>query len=96
MKKAKASLEELRVDCKRSDFKKLKRSRYYERVKESSNVVVLDPEVAAVFPNSDAVNKALHSLIEAGSRASRLATRGSFYHGAHGEHGEKIMRKITP
>ena len=75
MKKAKSSSSvQLRAGYKRSDFKNLERGKYYERVKESSNVVVLDPEVAAVFPNSDAVNKALHSLIEVGPRVSRLAS----------------------
>jgi hypothetical protein len=64
MKKVKTPSDELRTEYKRSDFKKLERGRYYERVKASSNVVVLDPEVAAVFPNSAAVNKALHSLVE--------------------------------
>jgi len=64
MKKAKSTSDELRVEYKRSDFRKLERGKYYERVKASSNVVVLDPEVAAVFPNSAAVNKALHSLVE--------------------------------
>ncbi len=68
MKKTKTPSDELRAEYKRSDFKKLERGKYYERVKESSNVVVLDPEVAAVFPNSAAVNKALHSLMEVGSR----------------------------
>jgi hypothetical protein len=64
MKKAKSTSDELRVEYKRSDFRRLERGKYYERVKASSNVVVLDPEVAAVFPNSAAVNKALHSLVE--------------------------------
>jgi hypothetical protein len=71
MKKAKSRSDEMRPEYKLSDFKKLERGKYYERVKASSNVVVLDPEVAAVFPNSDAVNKALHSLIEVGPRVSR-------------------------
>jgi hypothetical protein len=64
MKKAKSKSDEVRREYRRSDFKKLERGKYYARVTESSNVVVLDPEVAAVFPNSDAVNKALHSLVE--------------------------------
>jgi hypothetical protein len=64
MKKAKSPSDELRVEYKRSDFRRLERGKYYERVKAGSNVVVLDPEVAAVFPNSAAVNKALHSLVE--------------------------------
>jgi len=70
----KSSSDELRAEYRRSDFKKLDRGKYYERAKENSNVVVLDPEVAAVFPNSDAVNEALRSLIEVGSRVSRLAS----------------------
>ena len=74
MKKAKSRTDEMRPEYKLSDFKKLERGKYYERVKASSNVVVLDPDVAAVFPNSDAVNKALHSLIEVGTRASRLTS----------------------
>lgn len=70
MKKAKSPSDELRAEYRRSDFKKLERGKYYERVKASSNVVVLDPEVAAVFPNSEAVNKALHSLVEVAEAAA--------------------------
>ncbi|MGC2112592.1 MAG: hypothetical protein WA655_23940 [Candidatus Korobacteraceae bacterium] len=76
MKKSRVSPDELRAEYKRSDFKKLERGKYYERVKKNSNVVVLDPEVAAVFPNSDAVNTALHSLMEVGTRVSRLISGG--------------------
>ena len=56
MKKAKFAFDELRPEYKRSDFGKLERGKYYKRVKASSNVVVLDAEVAAVFPNSVSVN----------------------------------------
>lgn len=72
MKKAKSASDELRPEYKRSDFGKLERGKYYERVKASSNVVVLDDEVAAVFPNSASVNKALHSLVEVAQKASGL------------------------
>ncbi len=64
MKRAKPRSDKLRTEYKRSDFKKLERGRYYTRLKASSNVVVLDPDVASVFPNSEAVNKALHFLME--------------------------------
>jgi len=74
MRKAKSASDELRAEYKRSDFKKLERGKYYERVKAGSNIVVLDPEVAAVFPNSAAVNKALHSLVEV-AQAATLASR---------------------
>lgn len=64
MKKVKPGSDELRPEYKRSDFGKLERGKYYQRVMERSNVVILDAEVAAVFPNSTAVNKALHSLVD--------------------------------
>ena len=73
MKKVKSTSDELRAEYKRSDFKKLERGKYYERIRANSNVVVLDPEVAAVFPNSAAVNKALHSLLEVAESVSGRA-----------------------
>ncbi len=69
MRNAKSKQDELRAEYKRSDFKRLERGKYYDRVRASSNVVVLDPEIAAVFPNSDAVNRALHSLLEVAESA---------------------------
>ena len=72
MKRVKSTSDELRPEYKRSDFKKLERGKYYERMKANSNVVVLDREVAAVFPNSVAVNKALHSLVEVAESVSAL------------------------
>jgi hypothetical protein len=77
MKKAKAKTDELRPEYKRSDFKTLVRGKYHERVKASSNVVVLDAENAAVFPNSAAVNTALHSLVEVAQKTSGLTRRSS-------------------
>jgi len=41
------------------DFSNAVRAKYADRLKEGSNVVVLDPDVAAVFPDSKAVNDAL-------------------------------------
>lgn len=77
MKKAKSTSDELRAEYKRSDFGKLERGKYYERVKASSNVVVLDAEVAEVFPNSASVNKALRSLVEVAQKASGLTRRST-------------------
>lgn len=77
MKKAKPSSDELRPEYKRSDFGKLERGKYYECVMARSNVVVLDADVAAVFPNSAAVNKALHSLVDVAQKASGLTRRST-------------------
>jgi hypothetical protein len=41
------------------DFSKGTRGKYAERFKAGSNIVVLEPDIAAEFENSDAVNKAL-------------------------------------
>jgi hypothetical protein len=75
MKKVRREADELRSEYKRSDFGKLERGRYYDRVKGSSNVVVLDADLAAVFPNSAAVNKALRSLVEVARKASGVTER---------------------
>jgi len=69
---------ELRAEYKRSDFPAgLVRGKYAERMRESSNIVVLRPEVAQVFPNEDAVNNALLSLIELAQKSTRPSRRSS-------------------
>ena len=62
--------DELRAEYKRSDFPEgLVRGKYAERLRKSSNIVVLRPEVAEVFPNEEAVNSALLSLMELAQKA---------------------------
>lgn len=46
------------------DFTLGVRGKYLKRFQEGSNIVVLDPEVANVFQDSEAVNDALRSLIQ--------------------------------
>lgn len=41
------------------------RGKYYDRFREGTNVVLLEPDVAAVFHDSASVNRALRVLIEA-------------------------------
>ena len=56
------------------DYSKAERGRYYKRLlKEGSNVVVLDRDVAKEFPDSASVNKALRSLLK-NKRPQRAAT----------------------
>jgi len=73
MKKAgRPAVHELCSECKRSDFGVVVRGKYIERSREKSNVVVLDPRIAELFPNSAAVNSALLSLAEVARRSARL------------------------
>jgi hypothetical protein len=76
MKKAKRKgKDELRPEYKRSDFPEgFVRGKYAERLRESSNIVVLEPEVARVFPNQEAVNSALLSLIEIAEKTVQKTT----------------------
>jgi hypothetical protein len=73
MKKARRRVvDELRSEYKRSDFGGLVRGKYVERLRAKSNVVVLDPRVAEIFPNAASVNAALLSLAEIAERSARL------------------------
>jgi hypothetical protein len=42
------------------------RGKYVDRYRQGTNVVLLDPDVAAKFPDSKAVNDALRSLVGRG------------------------------
>jgi hypothetical protein len=70
--------DELRADYKLSDFPGgFVRGKYGNRLRKSSNIVVLRPEVAEAFPNEEAVNKALLSLIDVARKATRLKKRST-------------------
>ena len=67
--------DELRPEYKRSDFGTLVRGKYAAMVADSSNVVVLEPQVARAFPNDRAVNEALRSVLRARKRSARSTAR---------------------
>jgi hypothetical protein len=49
------------------DLSKLKggvRGKYAQRYKEKTNLVLLEPDVAEVFPDDESVNRALRLLME--------------------------------
>jgi hypothetical protein len=70
-------IAELRSEYKRSDFGELIRGKYADRVAAETNIVVLEPEVAKVFPNDEAVNKALRELINSAATTPRLTSRST-------------------
>ena len=55
----KDAVNELRAEY---DFSEGQRGKYAARFKEGTRVVVLEPDVAAVFPISEAVNAALRKV----------------------------------
>ncbi|MBN1517363.1 hypothetical protein JXA32_12440 [Candidatus Sumerlaeota bacterium] len=52
------------------DFSAGVRGKYAKRYHEGSNIVVLDADVAEHFPNSEAVNQALRTILELQKRKS--------------------------
>ena len=69
MKKAKR--EKDRDMLPEYDFSQGVRGKYAKRYAEGSNVVVLSPDMAQVFPTSESVNEALRTLVRVGKRKSR-------------------------
>lgn len=60
------------------DYSKAVRGKYYKRLlKEGSNAVVLEPDIAKAFPDSAAVNDALRVVLKAGESARGLTRRSS-------------------
>ncbi len=54
------------------DFSQGEVGRYADRLAKGSNVVILDPDVAAEFPDNKAVNKALRAYL-----ASKKSDKGA-------------------
>lgn len=78
MRKAKrVAPDDLRPEYKRSDFGALVRGKYTEQLRARSDVVVIAPEVADLFPDEAAVNAALRSLAAIARRAGSRRLRSS-------------------
>ena len=65
MKKVKTEVEEdeLRPEYDFSQLKGRERGKYVERYQAGTNLVLLEPDVAAAFPDAEKVNEALRLLI---------------------------------
>lgn len=47
------------------------RGKYAQRVRENSNIVLLEPDIARAFPTENAVNTALRALLGRGPTKRR-------------------------
>ena len=60
------------------DYSKAVRGKYYKRLlSEGANVVMLEPDVAKSFVDSNAVNEALRSLLDLTKTTERLTKKSS-------------------
>jgi hypothetical protein len=61
MKKTKESQTVMRPEY---DFRGGVRGKYAKRFSEGSNLIILDPDVATLFPDSKSVNDALRAIAQ--------------------------------
>lgn len=69
--------EEIRKEYKRDDLGKGIRGKYFENYEKGSNLVLLNPDVAAVFPDDASVNEALRSLMKIARQSAGLTKRST-------------------
>lgn len=74
-RKAEVAQDNLRAEYD-FDYSTATRGKFHPRLlKKGANVVVLDPDVAAAFPDSAAVNDALRSLMRVAEATRRARAR---------------------
>jgi hypothetical protein len=76
MRKAKAT-DELRPEYKREDLGVGVRGKYFEDYSKGTNLILLSPDVAKVFPTDEAVNDALRSLIDLAQKSTGRTSRST-------------------
>jgi len=59
------------------DFSGGVRGKFYKEYMKGTNVVLLDPDVAGVFPDSQAVNEALRMLAQLAKRQAKIKPKKS-------------------
>ncbi len=57
------------------DFTGGVRGKYYKRAIAGTNLVLIEPDLAKAFPDTDSVNRALRTLLDAASVAAGPARR---------------------
>jgi len=64
MKKASPLDNDMRAEYDFGSMRGGIRGKYVERLRQESNIVVLDPEIAQAFPTDEAVNAALRGMLD--------------------------------
>lgn len=67
---AKKISDELRREYDLSQLKGGVRGKYYKRAIAGTNLVLIEPDLAKAFPDTDSVNRALRLLVDAAGSAT--------------------------
>ena len=87
MKKAsvKRSDDSLRPEYDLSRLKGGVRGKYYRQAAAGTNLMLIEPELAAVFRDAESVNRALRLLVDTAEAAASPSRR------RHGESGKRMQ-----
>ena len=66
----------MRREYRREDLGSGVRGKYLRRYAAGTNLIRLDEDVAKAFPTSEAVNEALHGLMELARKTTRAVRQG--------------------
>ena len=69
-KETTAELNDLRPEYDLSQLKGGVRGKYYRRAASGTNLVLIEPDLAILFPNAESVNRALRVLADAAKSAT--------------------------
>jgi hypothetical protein len=72
---AKSMKDDLRAEYDLTKLKGGVRGKYYQRARGGTNLVLVEPELAKVFPDADSVNRAFRVLRDAAGAKTVLARR---------------------
>ena len=77
MKKApaKRKIDDLRPEYDLSQLRGGVRGKYYRQAIAGTNLVLIEPELATVFPNTESVNRALRLLVDTAKAAATRSSR---------------------
>jgi hypothetical protein len=77
MKKTDLKTDDMRAEYTRADFGPLVRGKYAARYAKATNIVVIDPALSKAFPNNEAVNDALRSLLAVATAVTGMSGHAS-------------------
>ena len=75
MKKASEMDDDLRPEYDLSQLKRGVRGKYYRQAVAGTNLMLIEPELAEVFPDAESVNRALRLLVDTAEAAAGPARR---------------------
>jgi hypothetical protein len=70
-------MKKTKEPVKTLDFSKAVRGKYYDRMQQGTNIVLIAPDLMDSFPDSESVNSALRTLKTIADRSARRPSRRS-------------------